>query len=463
MARKMTEWPSKHRPITKIMPSDGCKGDTVSSREDGGAISTNLDVIWGMSAKMGEMIESAVGEAGGEVFAQRGTAYFAYFDDVISSIAAAGALQGSGFEKAATPRIAVDVGDVQTEPTGELSGPPVARAASLVAAAHSGQVLLSGEAQRVLATTNEGGWQVRALGSHRLVGLDQPESVYQLMVEGRTMEFPPLRTDALPPRLPGTGRDLPGYELRDRVGSGAFGDVYRAYQATVGREVAVKVIKPELANQPNFVRRFEVEAQLVARLEHPHIVPLYDYWRDPDGAFLVMRWIRGGSLEDLLARGPVEPEVALRILQQVGDALETAHRSGVIHRDVKAANVLLDEDGNAYLTDFRIAQGLGEGTPVSVATDVADFGSLISDMLNGNAPAEIKGIIDRATAADPGNEFSSVVATVTALQAALGTQAASIAREFTPTRNPYKGLAAFTEADAGDFHGRDNGIFLAWL
>src|SRR5215471_15753221 len=86
-------------------------------------------------------------------------------------------------------------------------------------------------------------------------------------------------------------RTIKGYELREQIGAGGFGAVYRAYQPSVGREVAIKVILPERANQPEFIRRFEVEAQLIARLEHPHIVPLYDYWRDPDGAFLVMRWL----------------------------------------------------------------------------------------------------------------------------------------------------------------------------
>src|ERR1041384_2710160 len=89
-----------------------------------------------------------------------------------------------------------------------------------------------------------------------------------------------------------SNRVIKGYELRECVGEGGFGAVYRAYQPAIGREVAIKVILSERANQPDFIRRFEVEAQLIARLEHPHIVPLYDYWRDPDGAFLVMRWLR---------------------------------------------------------------------------------------------------------------------------------------------------------------------------
>src|SRR6476660_9719608 len=99
---------------------------------------------------------------------------------------------------------------------------------------------------------------------------------------------------------------IKGYELRDHIGAGGFGAVYRAFQTTVGREVAIKIILPGLANQPEFIRRFEGEAQIVARLEHPHITPLYDYWRDPAGAYLVMRWLRGGSLCGALQNGPFD-------------------------------------------------------------------------------------------------------------------------------------------------------------
>ena len=141
---------------------------------------------------------------------------------------------------------------------------------------------------------------------------------------------------------------LKGYALRERIGAGGFGAVYRAYQITVGREVAIKVILPGLANQPEFIRRFEGEAQIIARLEHPHIVPLYDYWRDPDGAYLVMRWLRGGSLRDVLQQGAFELRSAALLLDQVASALWFSHRSGVIHHDIKPGNILLDEDGNAH-------------------------------------------------------------------------------------------------------------------
>ncbi|MBL8147720.1 MAG: protein kinase, partial [Anaerolineae bacterium] len=116
------------------------------------------------------------------------------------------------------------------------------------------------------------------------------------------------------------GQAIKGYEFRERVGAGATGAVYRCFQPSLGREVAVKVILPQFANQPDFVRRFEVEAQLVARLEHPHIVPLYDYWRDPTGAYLVMRWLRG-SLRSSLERMPWKLDATARLLDHVAAGL----------------------------------------------------------------------------------------------------------------------------------------------
>lgn len=140
------------------------------------------------------------------------------------------------------------------------------------------------------------------------------------------------------------GERIRAYELRDLIGSGGFGAVYRAYQPSVDREVAIKVILPEFAQHPDFVARFEAEARMVARLEHPHIVPLYDYWHDDEGAFLVMRYIKGGSLRARLeAQGAIEPERVERSLESICEALQAAHEAGVIHRDLKPENILLDE------------------------------------------------------------------------------------------------------------------------
>lgn len=155
-----------------------------------------------------------------------------------------------------------------------------------------------------------------------------------------------------------SGQSIHGYDLRQLIGVGGFGAVYRASQRTIGREVAVKIILPKFANNPEFIRRFEIEAQIISRLEHLHIVPLYDYWRDAEGTYLVMRWLRGGNLKDALQDGPLELEPASKILDQLASGLNAAHGQQIIHSDLKPSNILLDEDGNAYLADFGIAQDL---------------------------------------------------------------------------------------------------------
>ena len=147
-----------------------------------------------------------------------------------------------------------------------------------------------------------------------------------------------------------------GYELRDEIGGGSVGRAYRAYQPVLGREVAVKVIRSELADDPAFIRRFEADAERVARLDHPRIVPLYDYWREPGAAYIVTRLFRGGNLNDTLGRGPLEATVAAEIVDGVGSALALAHRHGVVHGDVKPGNILFDEAHHAYLGDFGIAE-----------------------------------------------------------------------------------------------------------
>ncbi|MBI1876819.1 MAG: protein kinase [Chloroflexi bacterium] len=170
-----------------------------------------------------------------------------------------------------------------------------------------------------------------------------------------------------------SGRAIRGYALGERLGAGGYGAVYRAVQPLVEREVAIKIILPQYADHPDFIRRFEAEAQLVARLEHPHIVPLYDYWREPGVAYLVMRLLRGGSLAGLLSSGPLPLPQISQILEQMGAALYTAHQMGIIHRDLKPANVLLDEHGNTYLADFGIAKNLGN----PILADVTQPGMVI--------------------------------------------------------------------------------------
>ena len=279
------------------------------------------------------------------------------------------------------------------------------------------------------------------------------------------------------PALQLTGKPLRGYRLLERVGEGAFGVVWRALDPELGREVGVKQIHPRLSDDPSFVRRFEQEAQTIARLEHPHVVPLYDYWRDGSGAYLVMRWMRGGSLEDVLVRSKPGPEHSARIVDQLAGALSAAHRAHTVHRDVKPANVLLDDDGNAYLSDFGIAEdltdwrdsvppeGLGYSAPeilrgedVTPSADIFALGMIAQDLVNGGGDdPRVAGVIGRATADDPKDRFGDPGELARALRDALGatTTATADRPRRSEDRNPYKGLHSFVEADADDFFGRD--------
>ncbi len=308
-----------------------------------------------------------------------------------------------------------------------------------------------------------------------------------------------------------SGRAIRGYALGERLGEGGMGVVYRATQPLVEREVAVKIILPQYANQPDFIRRFEAEAQLIARLEHPHIVPLYDYWREPGVAYLVMRLLRGGSVRTLLESGALPLETVDRLIEQISQALAAAHRVGVVHRDLKPANILLDEDGNAYLADFGIAKNLGNvdeltqadaivGSPnyispeqirsefVRPQTDIYCLGVMLYELLTGalpfqgptpidvmhshltaplpplaarrvGLPAALDQVIAQATAKDPLQRYPDVDDMLADWRKALsGAGAVTVpapAKALTDADNPYKGLRAFGEGDAADFFGRD--------
>ena len=305
-----------------------------------------------------------------------------------------------------------------------------------------------------------------------------------------------------------------GYELKDEIGEGAYGTIHRAVQPAVGREVAVKVVRRKYANDPEFIRRFEAEAQTIAQLEHPYIVPLYDYWRDPEGAYLVMRYLRGGSLLSALKDGAWDLEPTLKMLDQIALALSAAHGQGIIHRDIKPANILLDEAGNTYLSDFGIAKNLtGEmqltavgavlGTPdyispeqiksesVGPQSDIYSLGAVLYETLTGerpypdaslaelihkhltepiplvsesrpDLPALVDDVIQKATAKEPADCYIDVLEMVAALREAVG-GADTVSEIVAPSKapsvievyNPYKGLRAFQEADADDFFGRE--------
>jgi serine/threonine-protein kinase len=204
------------------------------------------------------------------------------------------------------------------------------------------------------------------------------------------------------------GQHLGQYEITALLGRGGMATVYRARQASMGRDVAIKVIKPELSETPDFVERFAREARTVASLSHPHILKVFDYGQHGELVFLVMELLVGGSLADLILQGPLSLQATTRITDQIASALDYAHELGIIHRDLKPQNVLLDSRGNAHLTDFGIAKimsataltqsGVAMGTPSYMApeqwqglpldgrADVYALGVMLFEMLTGQLP-----------------------------------------------------------------------------
>lgn len=209
------------------------------------------------------------------------------------------------------------------------------------------------------------------------------------------------------------GRKLGQYDLRDLLGIGGMGAVYRGHQSSLRRDVAIKVIIPALATHVEFMDRFIREAQTAATLEHPHIAPIYDYGIQDGFSYITMRLMIGGSLADRLSASQSLPSLdeVKHVLDALASALDYAHSHGVIHRDIKANNVMFDDQGRAYLVDFGIAKltndstnltGTGQiiGTPnymapeqwrgesITPATDQYALGILVYFMLTGKLPFE---------------------------------------------------------------------------
>jgi DNA-binding SARP family transcriptional activator/serine/threonine protein kinase/WD40 repeat protein len=421
-------------------------------------------------------LEAVAVSEGGTKLAPKGSAGYVVFADPMSAVRAARSIVNE------RTRIAVDVGDLELRED-EPVGPPLARAARLVAIAHPGQVLLSSAAHDSLAAGGQTGWATESLGRFDIVGLDPAVHIYQLVGSGFGSDFPPLRVDRLPPAVPGgVERSVPGYELRELIGTGQLGEVHRAYQPSVGREVALRTFGRGMVSHPRFVRRFEVVSQRITRVEHPHVVPLLDYWREPDRAVMVSRLVTGGTLAERIPPNGFGPARTLEITETIGSAVASAHRHGVAHGRLRPENVLFDAEDNAFVADLGIDEicagvitfassaydaperlGGALATPVS---DVYSFGVLVEHLLGGSPPpldgaldiadGPASAVVGRATDPDPGRRHQSIDDLISELRDAFSVPGSTAT--FVPTRNPYRGLEAFEQADADDFYGRDRSV-----
>jgi hypothetical protein len=267
------------------------------------------------------------------------------------------------------------------------------------------------------------------------------------------------------------GDRVAGYELLELVGEGRLGQVYRALQPRLERMVAVKIIRPDLAEDESFRERFRREMRLAASVDHPNVLPVYEAGESEGALFEAMRWVAGPDLHQLIAeRGALDPAQAVRIVARVAAALEAAHGVGLVHRDLRPTNVLLEGD-RVYLSDFGLAAVTdtvhGEGLAGSVGgieyaapellddappdsrTDVYGLGCVLYEMLTGSVPfppeslaissrspgarapvpaserrrglpPAIDGVLRRAMAPAPADRFRTPVEFVDAVEGALG-------------------------------------------
>ncbi|NWF70352.1 MAG: serine/threonine protein kinase [Chloroflexi bacterium] len=281
-----------------------------------------------------------------------------------------------------------------------------------------------------------------------------------------------------PPKDQLIGKTLGQYAILEEVGRGGMATVYRARQSSMNRIVAVKVLPPALMHDPGFYERFQREVDVISHLEHPHILPIYDFGQFEGMPFIVMRYLGGGSLAQMIRRGPPPFDQLERPLTQVASALDYAHQKGIIHRDIKPGNIMLDENGNAYLSDFGIARVLGSnmtgsavigtpaymspeqamGGPIDGRSDIYALGIVLFELLTGREPYQaetpmalvLKHINEpmppaRSLRADIPNAIDAVIAIATAKEPENRfPSAADMARAFgEAARNPDKPLAGY--------------------
>jgi serine/threonine protein kinase len=266
------------------------------------------------------------------------------------------------------------------------------------------------------------------------------------------------------------GKQLGKYEVLEQIGRGGMAVIYRAYDPSQDRYVALKVVAPHLSDDPNFEERFRREAEMLKRLKHPNIVEIEDVGESDGYTYLVMPFLELGTLTDWLRESPVSPRHGARLMRQLSEALQFAHYQGIVHRDVKSSNVLLDDYGNALLSDFGLARDQDQhssltgsmlvGSPDYISPELVrgEKANALSDQyslgvilflltsrrlpfeaespialalkhisepfpkvrsVSPNVPETVERVILKATAMEPRDRFTSMAEMNVALQAAL--------------------------------------------
>src|SRR4051812_38262457 len=192
------------------------------------------------------------------------------------------------------------------------------------------------------------------------------------------------------------GTRLGSYEILGPLGSGGMGEVYRARDTRLKRDVAIKVLPDALSHDAERLARFQREAEILAALNHPHIASVYDLADVENSRVLIMELVEGETLADRVAHGPIPMKEALEIATAVAEALEAAHEKGIIHRDLKPANIQLSRDGNVKVLDFGLAKvGDVQGNPVNLATAATVVTTAVPGVIVGTAaympPEQAKG------------------------------------------------------------------------
>ncbi len=198
------------------------------------------------------------------------------------------------------------------------------------------------------------------------------------------------------------GTNLGSYEILAPLGVGGMGEVYRARDLTLGREVAIKVLRPELAQEPDRLARFEREARLLASLNHPNIAILHGVDQSNGVRFLVMELVPGQTLAERLATGPLPVTESLDIGRQVASAMEAAHDQGIIHRDLKPGNVRLTPDGRVKVLDFGLAKAIESSPPMDPTQPTASYAATREGVILGTptymSPEQVRGrALDKRT------------------------------------------------------------------